>query len=80
MNVCNEGGPLVIFREERAARSNPKTDHLKPASDDGWVDYCRAREASERAAAKRAASITARRVHQELAQAYARRVREWRPG
>lgn len=34
------------------------------------VDYMERRERTERAAAKRAASVMARRVHQELAQRY----------
>ena len=38
-------------------------------------DYCKRREQAERAAAKNAASETARRVHQELAQSYADRLR-----
>jgi len=41
-------------------------------------DYFRKREASERAAAKNALSVAARRVHQELAQAYASLVRNLR--
>lgn len=36
-------------------------------------EYYRARERAERAAAKAAACPEARRIHQELAQAYARR-------
>lgn len=36
------------------------------------LDYFRRRELAERAAAKQAASGAARRVHQELAQEYAR--------
>jgi len=35
------------------------------------VDYARRREAQERAAAKRAETAAARRVHQQLAQMYA---------
>jgi hypothetical protein len=45
------------------------------AADDHGVDYLRARERAERAAAKRAQSIAARHVHQELAQHYAELVR-----
>jgi len=41
-----------------------------------WIDQCRARELAERAAAKRASSIDERRMHQELAQAYASLVLE----
>jgi len=35
------------------------------------ADYYRKRERAERAAAKHAASVSARSVHQELAQSYA---------
>jgi len=35
------------------------------------VDYARRREAQERAAAKNAPTLAARRIHQELAQLYA---------
>ena len=35
------------------------------------IDYIRRREAQERAAAKRAQTLAAKRVHQELAQLYA---------
>jgi len=35
------------------------------------LDYVRRREVQERAAAKQAASLAARRAHQELAQLYA---------
>jgi len=39
--------------------------------DEDSLDYFRRRELAERAAAKRAASSNARRVHQEMAQCYA---------
>jgi hypothetical protein len=39
-------------------------------------DYFRRRERAERAAAKNAASETARRIHQELAQGYAALLRK----
>ena len=39
------------------------------------LDYFRRRERAERAAAKQAASEAARRIHQELAQGYAKRLR-----
>ncbi|MBA2770839.1 MAG: hypothetical protein H0U34_02290 [Sphingomonas sp.] len=38
------------------------------------ANYYKARERAERAAARNATSIAARRVHEELAEAYARRV------
>lgn len=75
MNVCNEGGSIIIFRDEWATKNNPETrgpeTQRHGPADTEWADYCRARERAERAAAKRASSIRARRVHQELAQAYA---------
>jgi hypothetical protein len=71
VNVCNEGGSLIIFRDDWAAKNNPAPRSHSSAADAEWTDYCRARERAERAAAKRASSIRARRVHQELAQAYA---------
>jgi hypothetical protein len=39
------------------------------------AEYLRKREAMERAAAKRAASAAARRIHQQLAQSYAEQLR-----
>ena len=44
--------------------------------DSDSVEYFRNRERTERAAAKKAASEAARRVHQELAQGYAALARE----
>lgn len=64
MNVSHDPSSLIIFRA--AAR-----DAEAPASP-VCGDYCRVREQAERTAAKRATSTAARRVHQELAQAYAR--------
>jgi hypothetical protein len=43
--------------------------------DHDFVDYIRRRELAERAAAKGAASLAARRVHQELAQEYVQLLR-----
>ena len=43
--------------------------------DPNSVDYLRKRERAERAAAKKAASNDARRIHQELAQSYAKLLR-----
>lgn len=44
-------------------------------TDQAHAEHLRARESTERAAAKRASSAAARRVHQELATRYAARVR-----
>ena len=68
MNVCNEGGPIVVFREPPESRMAP--DDNRNAS----IDQIRAREFTERAAAKHATSSRARAAHQELAQAYARMI------
>lgn len=48
-----------------------------PVMDDESLDYFRRRELAERAAAKRAASSGARRVHQEMAQCYAEMLRSF---
>lgn len=47
--------------------------HSNTLADD--LDYARSREANERAAAKYATTLAARRAHQEMAQHYARIVR-----
>lgn len=75
MNNLNDSSSLVVFREDWATRTNPDTRDLEPDGDLEWVEHCRAREFAERAAAKHAGSDAARRVHQELAQAYARMIR-----
>jgi hypothetical protein len=75
LNNLNDSTSLVIFREDWAARNNPDTPASKSVGDLEWVEHCRVREFAERAAAKHAGSDAARRVHQELAQAYARMIR-----
>ena len=66
MNISHEGSSIIAFRDSWPSRLEPQSEPLEP----GDPDYCRARELAERAAAKRAGSVEARRVHQELAQAY----------
>lgn len=73
MNICNEGGPVIAFRDAWGLAADRDIQSADPPD----ADYCRARERAERAAAKTAQSIEARRVHQELAQAYAQRA-QWR--
>jgi hypothetical protein len=68
MNVCNEGGSFILFHDQLA---DPVAAD-RTAVDPKWGDYYRARERMELAAAEQAHSTAARRVHQELAQAYAR--------
>ncbi|MBA3512333.1 hypothetical protein [Sphingomonas sp.] len=69
--------PFLIFRERQSAHYGSAP--VEPASTgdvrEGSVDYFRARERAERAAAKRATSNAARRIHQELAVEYAALVR-----
>jgi hypothetical protein len=72
MNVCNEGGPIVVFKDPPESRLAPQTNTL---TDREWIDHCRSREFAERAAAKHARCSRAREAHQELAQAYARKIR-----
>jgi hypothetical protein len=62
--VSYDSTSLVIFRMPRVTGEVEESSMVSE-------DYCRARERAERAAAKGACSIEARRVHQELAQAYA---------
>jgi len=69
LNVSHDPSSLIIFRAAAAGDAEP------PASPVG-EDYCRVREQAERTAAERATSTAARRVHQELAQAYARATRQ----
>jgi len=64
LNVEHGKSSFTVFREPSIARDEP----AQPIS----RDHCRARERAERAAAKCASSIEARRIHQEMAQAYAR--------
>ena len=61
---------MVVFRNSMTGTHGLCEAEQEPAPD--WsVDYLRAREMAERAAAKRAQSLAARHVHQELAQHYA---------
>lgn len=69
MNISHDGGSIVRCTTPWASRNEP--DPAIDRRDPAWLDYCRAREIAERAAAKKASSEVARRVHQELAQAYA---------
>src|SRR5687768_6247141 len=55
--------PVVVFRGCGSPEST-----ASPTFDE---DYLRRREKAERAAAKKASSPSARRIHQDLAQAYA---------
>ena len=73
MNNPREPGPIVAFRDPWPARIDPAPEPQRPA-DPEWIDYCRTREFAERAAAKQAGCTQGRRVHQELAQAYARMI------
>jgi hypothetical protein len=69
VNINNAGGPVLSFPDSMLVDGH---DDPGPRQTPEWAAYCRTREAQERAAAKKALSIEARRVHQELAQGYAR--------
>ena len=63
MTNVSVDGPIMIFRNESPDRDEPAC----AAS----PEYLWSRELSERAAAKKAEDVAARRVHQELAILYA---------
>jgi hypothetical protein len=73
MNICHEGGSIVTFTD--AWPPSKDSDAHSAEIPEEWLDYYRARERMERAAAKGAGSSEARRVHQALAQAYAQTIR-----
>jgi hypothetical protein len=64
---------MVFFHDRPGVleEREPRSDSLERS-----IDYLRARERAERAAAKAARSIKTRHVHQELAQCYARKIRQ----
>ncbi len=64
---------LVCFHDRPGAFEAAPAE---PDAADPPLDYLRARERAERAAAKSAQSLKARHVHQELAQYYARKIRQ----
>ena len=66
MNNESPSDNFIIFR---AIGKQPEGPGAERNEDPG---YYRQRELAERGAAKRSQSITARRVHQQLAQLYAR--------
>ena len=59
---------LVVFRNTAIGHCAPDDE---PRAGSCPMEYWRAREMAERAAAKRAGSMAARHIHQELAQHYA---------
>lgn len=64
---------MVFFHD----RPGAPEDALPPDDCPGQsLDYLRARERAERAAAKSALSAKARHLHQELAQCYASKIRQ----
>ncbi len=70
MNVDDDAGGFIIFR------AGPfRADEPEPGASAEWIEHCRSREFAERAAAKRATCSEARKIHQQLAQAYARMIR-----
>ena len=63
---------LVVFKNPGNGEHGLCTAEAARDGDGCTADYFRNRERAERAAAKRAQSIAARQVHQELAQHYAK--------
>jgi hypothetical protein len=66
---------LIVFKNSGCGEHGLTAAEHEPVLHDCPVDYLRARERAERAAAKRAESLAARHVHQELAQHYAQLMR-----
>ena len=66
---------VVVFRNSANGINGHCAHDDEPVAGSCPVDYLRARERAERAAAKRAQSLAARHLHQELAQHYAELVR-----
>ena len=75
MNVCNEGGSLIEFKDPWPLRNQAEPETAR-SPDPAGLDYYRSRELAERSAAKNARSTAARCIHQTLAQAYARMIRK----
>jgi hypothetical protein len=76
--TMSEMAGVVVFRNSTSGMNG---SHAAEDESDGngcSVDYLRAREMAERAAAKRAHSLAARHAHQQLAQHYAELVRRAR--
>jgi hypothetical protein len=73
MTNVESASSMVFFHDRPGVLEDPEppTDSLE-----GSIDYLMARERAERAAAKAARSMKARHVHQELAQCYARKIRQ----
>lgn len=67
MNIEKDSGPVLVF-----CGMGPDEPPPPISGDESWIDHLRVREQAERGAAKNATSPQARRVHQELAQAYSR--------
>jgi hypothetical protein len=67
MAMIENAGRITVFRDPPSSAAEDKG----PLS----ADFCRDLERRERAAAKAASSLQARRVHQELAQTYAAALR-----
>ena len=65
MTMVDVESPLVIFHRTASP------EELDEDSGQRCAEYLERREAAERAAAKRAATVAARALHQELAQHYA---------
>ena len=72
MNAPVDPAGMRFFRGSVRERARVPNDRCEEVS----AEYCRQRERAERAAAKRATTLSARCVPQELAQHYARCARD----
>ncbi len=72
--MTNVDRPIsMVFFHDFPGSAESRATVPDPA--DESIDYLQARERFERSAAKRARSVKARQVHQELAQHYAEKAR-----
>ncbi|MFP5329234.1 MAG: hypothetical protein ACLGHC_03730 [Alphaproteobacteria bacterium] len=71
MPQVDDPGPITVFRSSSPETGNDVTGFTSGLS----REYLELRERAERAAAKRASSIAARRAHQQLALLYSDLVR-----
>jgi len=65
VNICNGGGSIIAFTDASPFRKEEQPSD-QPASNGEWLDYCRARERHERAAAGLAGEREERRANRFL--------------
>lgn len=73
MTNVEHASSMVFFHDQPGALDETSTPDQRLEQS---LDYLRARERAERAAAQLALTAKARHLHQELAQCYARKIRQ----